>query len=464
MALLATSHLLSLKIKMSHEGFKKNTSLGQMNSQTNRQTSNEDHRERTRGQEDVLVRLDSNVHKRSKQSHMTVKSDSFVKNRFGQFSSSRGTNEHPQVGEKEIKDGFPQDSILPKIQFGSSFYKKQVGKQTKALTHRVRLMDSERGGGSLNTNNSKGESQKRIIMGSGDLSALRIDNETKRSGSNLFQGGNGAIEQSRASRLGESYSKINFVIVKDTENALLTQARINKSKRNLASLQRERKDTKCKLSRYLKVRLEVVKTFLAENKGFLEECEISKSVTIKLVVCFANQELVCLQKTFSTQKLIENYFIIHHVHQEKNELDNSEDKIEQLKLKMRGFLLRVVMGSFEIWPNNVETFEKLSELVNERREFLDASNYYKVRGFEGICLIYMFLYYKISVSVEEMETTLQRINKEEKEEVLKNQTSTDSPALKAYRHQRSEKIREKKDQESSEEEQECEEANTAIYT
>jgi len=196
--------------------------------------------------------------------------------------------------------------------------------------------------------------------------------------------------------IAESYSKIRLVNIQDNDRVLMTQARIEKTKRENIG---ERKQ-----GTFVKRRIDKAKHYLMHEDPYLAENLILESVKLQAVVSFSKEEFVCLERTVSVAKVIENFIHLYVIHFENERhlkvTENSENKLyDRVKL----FLTLAKSSAFEIKVTTQEQFTRFLEVDSIKRPFLEADTFFETKSLEAIVLTYLLLDYKISRSLQEFK-------------------------------------------------------------
>ncbi len=227
-------------------------------------------------------------------------------------------------------------------------------------------------------------------------------------------------EKSKASRLKLSYSKINFYTVKDSDLFVLTQ--VPKPKPPEASSLQVQQG---KQTAVLKSRLLLAKTAVAEDPEFAD-LRLTDTFQLRLVITQEDKQgLSCFEKAIPTLKLVENYTIFHYLHFDNSRQAATAEKKHRFLKKLRTFLQKGSAGAYELPSLTRHLRERFGSLEQPKRSFLHSTRYFSLHQFEQLLLLYLFLEYQPSMTVDKINRIIEKLKKEEaeKDSLLKKQLS-----------------------------------------
>ncbi len=343
--------------------------------------------------------------------------ESSIPKLFAARDASRVTPTNTQRHHGPLKSRLRTDSLdplgqssrlrLPELRLSGSFGLKETDKASptaQGLT--ARPMDSSKR--ALNLGPQGLRQRKKLLL---DPDCLNPDSSMPPKQPEAVQPASLHTSRSRASKLAECYAKIHFFSIKEKDSLLLTQAKLQKEKRDRGAGASPRTD-------FIKNRLCFVGQFLKQYRDFFDSHHIAASVCVQLLVTHAAGDFVCLEKSFSTAKLVEHFVIIHHLHFDSHPETETDLRKSRLIERLQGFLEKAARGALEIALADRQQFERFTRLTNERRAFLSADCFARVRGFEAFLLAYLFLEYAIQVTPEDIRRIFLRIDLRELERDL----------------------------------------------
>ena len=229
-------------------------------------------------------------------------------------------------------------------------------------------------------------------------------------------------ERSKATRLKLSYSKINFYSVKDNDLFVLTQATKPKPEQPEASSPPAKQGRQ---NGALKARLQLAKSAVAEDRQFAD-LQLADTFHLRLLIMQeGKQGLSCFEKSVPTMKLVENYTIFHYLHFDNAYQVGSPDKTHRFLKKLKTFLQKGSTGAFEISSLASSLRDRFDLLEQSKRPFLQSTQSFTIHYFEQLLLIFLFLEYQSSMTVEKINQIIDRLKKQEaeNESLLKKQLS-----------------------------------------
>ena len=229
-------------------------------------------------------------------------------------------------------------------------------------------------------------------------------------------------ERSKATRLKLSYSKINFYTVKDNDLFVLTQAPKPKpDPQQHSSLP----PNQPRQTGALKSRLLLAKSALAGDPDFAD-LQLSDTFALRLITLQEDKQgLACFEKSIPTAKLVENYAVFHHLHFDSCFLAPTPDKSSRFLKKLKCFLQKGLQGAFEIHSLTPRLRGRFDSLLQAKRPYLQSTQSFTVHHFEQLLLLFLFLEYQSSMTLDKINQIIDRLKNEEaqNEALPKNQLS-----------------------------------------
>lgn len=208
--------------------------------------------------------------------------------------------------------------------------------------------------------------------------------------------------RSKCPSIGENYSKIKLCTVTDRDMLLLTQAREEKTRRDVKKSAR--------VKGHVEARVKTVKKYFKNYDGFLKEEGIDGKIEIELLVLFQALNCVCLSKTFSTLKVIETFMLLYDHHFQSLLENDSDEASAKIIDRLKDFLSRAKAGAFELEVTEDELFHRFTSLKGPKRPFLNADNFFKVKSIDAIVLTYLFLEYRMSLNLRDFKKLMSQVS------------------------------------------------------
>lgn len=208
--------------------------------------------------------------------------------------------------------------------------------------------------------------------------------------------------RSKCPSIGENYSKIKLCTVTDRDFVLLTQAKDEKTKRDV-------KET-LKVKSQVEGRIKLIKNYLKDYDTFLREESISESLQLELLVIFQDVNCVCLQRIFSTIKVIETFMVLYDHHFQNLQEVSSEEISAKIIDRLKEFLSRAKSGAFELEVTEFELFQKFMNLKGPKRPFLNSDQFFKTKSIDSIVLTYLFLEYRMSLNLKDFRKLMSQVS------------------------------------------------------
>ena len=225
--------------------------------------------------------------------------------------------------------------------------------------------------------------------------------------------------RSKHPSIGENYSKIKLCTVTDNDMILLTQAREEKTRRDL-------KET-IRVNGHVESKIRMVKDFFHNYDSFFKENDIKDEINLELAVLYKEVNIVCLQRIFSPLKIIEIFMVLYDLHYQNMLQANTDENSAKIIDRIKDFFWKAKRGAFEVEITEPELFRRFSDVQGAKRTFLSFETFFKVKSIDALVLTHLFLEYKVALSLKDFRRMMSQLSCKPEQGDLKSLNSIQIP-------------------------------------